>query len=647
MAAIAVVDLLEQPYDDTDILQRPLGGTQSAVLETCIALAHNADTTLYNGISSPRDFGRLRIRPNSQITLAELAGVDWIVFASWVTEKGLEQLPLRKGGPKVALWAHHDIDQPAVRFLDQPLAARVISRYLFVSRWQRDRYVERFRVATEATTVIGNPYCERALAASELSEKVFDNPRLIYTSTPFRGLAVLADAFPMFRRVWPDAELAVLSGMELYGVKDNAPYQDLFEQIQRTPGASLVKPSGKIDLYRRLWNANLFAFPSTFPETFCIAALEARVLGNPLLLTTRGALPEIFEGAKFFELADGDAPAPEEWAQFMLRAWEEVRSEATRAELLRLRDESRTLYAPASIADRLMDSLLNRSLPRSSGPAATARCEAVSMTPQPSFRRDPGPEFNVIRECRYGTMIFNKNDWSVGFQLLNYGEWAESEMALLGTLIGPGSVVVDVGAHIGCHSLFFARCVGSNGHVHAFEPQRILFQTLCGNMAINSLQNVTCHPFALGAQSGTGSMQPVDYLVSHNAGMAQMRAGPDDTLPIPVRTLDSIPLSRCDLIKIDVEGMERSVLEGGAGIVRRFRPYIYAENNQPQKSGALLEYIRGHSYTIYRHMAPSYNPDNFFRNPNCDFKHYLESNILCVPAERAASFVAPATLEEI
>ena len=102
-------------------------------------------------------------------------------------------------------------------------------------------------------------------------------------------------------------------------------------------------------------------------------------------------------------------------------------------------------------------------------------------------------------------------------------------MALLGTLIGPGNVVVDVGAHIGCHSLFFARCVGSNGHVHAFEPQRILFQTLCGNMAINSLQNVTCHPFALGAQPGTGSMQPVDYLASHNAGMAQVQAGSDDT----------------------------------------------------------------------------------------------------------------------
>ncbi len=561
MAAVVVIDLLDQPYDDADILQRPLGGTQSAVLETCIALADKADTTLYNAISSPRAFGRLRIKPNTQITLAELSGADWIVFVSWVTEKGLEQLPLRKGGPKVALWAHHDRDQQAVQFLDQPLAARVISRYLFVSRWQRDRYVERFRVPTEATAIIGNPYCERALTAIKQADKGFDHPRLIYTSTPFRGLAVLADAFPLFREIRPDAEISVLSGMELYG-QDNAPYEELFAQIERTPGASLFKPAGKIDLYRRLSSANLFAFPSSFAETFCIAALEARILGNPLLLTTRGALPEIFEGATFFEHADEDAATPEEWAHFMLRSWDEVTSEASRAELVRLAEASRTRYAPASVADRFASGLFDStSGPPSTGAALPHFQPEHSATP-PSFHRDPGLEFNIVRECRYGTMIFNKNDWSVGFQLLNYGEWAESEMALLGTLIGPGNVVVDVGAHIGCHTLFFARCVDDGGHVHAFEPQRILFQTLCGNVAINSLRNVTCYPFALGAQPGTGFMPRVDYLASHNAGMAHVEAGSGGTEAVPVRTLDSMLLPRCDLIKIDVEGMEKSVLEG-------------------------------------------------------------------------------------
>ena len=68
--------------------------------------------------------------------------------------------------------------------------------------------------------------------------------------------------------VWPDAELSVLSGMELYGVKDNAPYQELFEQIERTPGASLVKPSGKIDLYRRLATRICSRSRPPFPKHF-------------------------------------------------------------------------------------------------------------------------------------------------------------------------------------------------------------------------------------------------------------------------------------------------------------------------------------------------------------------------------------------
>ena len=529
---------------------------------------------------------------------------------SWVTEKGLEQLPLRKGGPKVALWAHHDSDQHAVRFLDQPLAARVISRYLFVSRWQRDRYVERFRVPTEATAVIGNPYCERALTAIEQADKGFDHPRLIYTSTPFRGLAVLADAFPLFREIRPDAELSVLSGMELYG-QDNAPYEELFAQIERTPGASLFKPAGKIDLYRRLSSANLFAFPSSFAETFCIAALEARILGNPLLLTTRGALPEIFEGATFFELADEDAATPEEWAHFMLRSWDEVTSEASRAELVRLGEASRTKYAPASVADRFVSGLFDStSGPPSTGVALPHFQPGHSAAP-PSFHRDPGLEFNIVRACRYGTMIFNKNDWSVGFQLLNYGEWAESEMALLGTLIGPGNVVVDVGAHIGCHTLFFARCVDDGGHVHAFEPQRILFQTLCGNVAINSLQNVTCYPFALGAQPGTGFMPRVDYLVSHNAGMAHVEAGSGGTRG---RTRAHAGQHAAAKVRPDQDrrrgyGEERARRRHRA--TPDLRPFIYAENNQPRKSGRCWNSFTACRTRIYRHIAPSYNPAIF------------------------------------
>jgi hypothetical protein len=64
------------------------------------------------------------------------------------------------------------------------------------------------------------------------------------------------------------------------------------------------------------------------------------------------------------------------------------------------------------------------------------------------------------------------------------GEWYQSEMDLLATRIKPGDVVIDVGANIGCQTLFFATMVGSNGLVIAFEPQHYSFQLLCANVAL-------------------------------------------------------------------------------------------------------------------------------------------------------------------
>jgi len=395
VASLVVVDLLAQPYDEASMLHAPLGGSQSAVLDTCISLAEQTDTVLFNGVSHPRTFGRLRIEPQTQITLAELANARWIVFVSWVTDKGLAQLPLRKGGPKVALWAHHDMDQQAVQFLARPAGAHAFSRYLFVSRWQRDRYVARFGIAPEATSVIGNPYCARALAAIDPCEKTFDRPRLIYTSTPFRGLSVLADAFPLFRETWPDAELSVLSGMELYGSPDNAPYRDLFQKIERTAGMTLFKPSGKLELYRRLGDANLFTFPSTFPETFCIAALEARVLGNPLLLARLGALPEIFGGAWFFDPPAEIGIAPEKWADFMSRAWSEIRDEPARSDFIARQEQSRRMYSPAAVAARLLASLPDALSTTAPVAVTISSFEAGPMTAATGYVHDPGREFNI------------------------------------------------------------------------------------------------------------------------------------------------------------------------------------------------------------------------------------------------------------
>src|SRR5258707_14359705 len=110
--------------------------------------------------------------------------------------------------------------------------------------------------------------------------------------------------------------------------------------------------------------------------------------------------------------------------------------------------------------------------------------------------------FNHLKACRYGHMLYNIHDVYVGRSLDLYGEFSEGEVGLFRQLVKPGDLVLDVGANIGTHTLFFSQRIGATGRVLAFEPQRIVFQTLCANLAINSATNVWCYPHAVGGEPG-------------------------------------------------------------------------------------------------------------------------------------------------
>src|ERR1700704_2394713 len=106
--------------------------------------------------------------------------------------------------------------------------------------------------------------------------------------------------------------------------------------------------------------------------------------------------------------------------------------------------------------------------------------------------------FNEISMCRTGPMLYNKNDAYIGGSLRKYGEfcWLEFE-DVLNKVVRPGELVVDAGANIGTHPVEFSRLVGPEGAVFAFEPQRLVFQALCANIAINQCVNVMAYREAL------------------------------------------------------------------------------------------------------------------------------------------------------
>ena len=77
---------------------------------------------------------------------------------------------------------------------------------------------------------------------------------------------------------------------------------------------------------------------------------------------------------------------------------------------------------------------------------------------------------------------------------------------------------MEIGANIGSHTVPLAQWAGPEGQVFAFEPQRIVFQTLCANVALNNLVNVYCLQQAVGSESGSIIVPNLDYQVENNFG---------------------------------------------------------------------------------------------------------------------------------
>ena len=249
------------------------------------------------------------------------------------------------------------------------------------------------------------------------------------------------------------------------------------------------------------------------------------------------------------------------------------------------------------------------------------------------MNRSPLLEIGHVRlkQCRHGPMLYLVADRYIGQSLDCYGEFSEGEADLFCRLVAPGWTVLEVGANIGAHTVALAKAVGPGGAVHAVEPQRVVFQILSANVALNALSNVYTHHAAMGRQAATITVPRIDYSAPGNfGGISLENAAQGDRVPlIPA---DSLDLPRCDLIKVDVEGMEAEVIAGAARTIRRFRPVLYVENDREEKSAALIRQLFALGYRLYWHFPPLFNPQNYFGVAENLFAGTVSVNMLGVHA---------------
>jgi FkbM family methyltransferase len=151
-----------------------------------------------------------------------------------------------------------------------------------------------------------------------------------------------------------------------------------------------------------------------------------------------------------------------------------------------------------------------------------------------------------------------------------FGSWEPEDMAVVRDRLRPGMTAIDVGANVGIFTLAMAQLVGISGHVHAFEPDATNLALLKENLAINGLRDrIDVSHVALSDEAGF-----IRFESTRDAASSHVSAIGNE---VPTLRLDDYPVSRLDLVKIDVEGMECKVLRGARRTLTRFRPVLLVE----------------------------------------------------------------------
>jgi FkbM family methyltransferase len=161
--------------------------------------------------------------------------------------------------------------------------------------------------------------------------------------------------------------------------------------------------------------------------------------------------------------------------------------------------------------------------------------------------------------------------------------------------IRPGSVVYDVGAHAGYHSLLCGLLTGPSGRVFSFEPHPGHRESIRRQLALNPKLDVTLLAYALSNSCSS-------LFLNTDSGPSQGRVSDAGRFEIEARSIDYLvkneSLPPPDVVKIDVEGHEEQVLSGALETIRSCRPVILCDHNDPQTFPVVAKLLEPLGYGV-------------------------------------------------
>lgn len=232
------------------------------------------------------------------------------------------------------------------------------------------------------------------------------------------------------------------------------------------------------------------------------------------------------------------------------------------------RDELLRLEVAVALQAHGQDGLLRTDTPM----AVRQQVVAEHLADRGLLGRAPWVAADVVEaETAVGRLLLPGHDRFITPPLVSHGVWEPAESAFLEANVAAGDIVVDVGAHVGYHSLRLARRVGGQGRLIAFEASPTNFSLLCANLDRNGVPQALPVFAAVAATSGTAEFTlSVD---STGGNRAYRLSYVEPNLTVPAVALDDIwptdvPLH---LVKVDVEGMDHLAIQGMQRMIDRWQ----------------------------------------------------------------------------
>jgi len=187
------------------------------------------------------------------------------------------------------LWMQHFVNQEEVKNLGSEDYVNKLDHIVFNSNWNFEKFQYQFKIPESKSVVIKN-----AIENIDSHEKPRDKINLIYHTTPWRGLVHLLKVFKNLNL--KNVELNICSSTIIYGKKfDNIlgkKYKNIFEECKNTKNVNYLGFVENNKIINLLKNMHIYAFPSVWPETSCISAIEAMAAGCEIVSSNLGALYE-------------------------------------------------------------------------------------------------------------------------------------------------------------------------------------------------------------------------------------------------------------------------------------------------------------------------------------------------------------------